>query len=124
MATIAYAYQNIDGKSAVGRLALWDGLVTGSLVADPVPTAGEGDICVQVTGTPDGSTVTLRGSNKASPAVATAADWFTLTQPDGTDAAFTAAGGCQIVERPLWIAPIMSTPGASSDMDVHLYLSR
>ena len=70
---------------------------------------GYSDKTVQVTGT--FGSVTIRGSNKANPNDATSGDWFTLSDPQGNDLTFTAAGGSLIAENPLWISPI--TTGGS-----------
>lgn len=64
------------------------------------------DKTVQFTGT--FGSVTLRGSNLANPLDATATDWFTLSDPQGVDLTFTAAGGATVAENPLWISPISS----------------
>jgi hypothetical protein len=75
----------------------------------PVNLSAFPDKTYQVTAT--FGSITIRGSNKAAPDDAVAADWFTLHDPQGNDLTLTAAGGKLIAENPLWISPI--TTGGS-----------
>lgn len=84
---------------------------TGTAVKIP----GAADKTVTVTGTFGGATVTLQGSNDNT-------NWFTLTDPQGNDIAFTAAGMEIIMENPLWIRAI-TVGGSGTDVDV-LVLAR
>jgi len=59
------------------------------------------DLYVQATGTFDSGTVTLQGSNDGT-------NWVSLVDPQGNAIAFTAAGGEQLLETPVWIRPIIS----------------
>lgn len=79
-------------------------------VRSPVEFANYPDKTVHVTGT--FGSVTLRGSNLANPSDATAGDWFTLSDPQGSPLTFTAADGAVIAENPRWISPI--TTGGSA----------
>lgn len=124
MAEIPLVLQNLSGINSVGRLALWETVTAANATGQPFSTGDQGDICVQITGTIDSATITLRGSNLPAPNSATAAHWFPLTQPDGTDAALTAVGGVQIVERPLWVSPSSASGGGSSDIDIYLFSTR
>lgn len=105
MASVA-AVQNGDVISGVKSVS-WS-LGAGD-TGKPVLFAQFPDRTVQITGT--FGSVTLRGSNKASPSDATAGDWFNLTDPQGNAITLTAAGGELIAENPLWISPI--TTGGS-----------
>jgi len=124
MATVNHVNLNLNGISAVGRVTSWTPITAANATGSPMSPAGEGDLCVQVTGTFNGATIALRGSNLTAPNDATAADWFQLTRADGTAASQTAAGGYHITERPLWISPISSGGGGSSSLTINLYSSR
>lgn len=65
------------------------------------------DRTVQVSGTFGSATVILQGSNDGS-------TWFPLTKPGATAISFTAAGGCAIVETPLYLRPSSSGGTASA----------
>lgn len=114
MASVAPTYdpamKALTGMKYVWSLAAGDtgAIGSGNLVSYP-------DKTVQVTGT--FGSVTLRGSNKANPNDATAADWFTLSDPQGNDLTFTAAGGAIIAENPLWISPI-TTGGSGYEITI------
>ena len=74
--------------------------------------------CIQVLGT-FGGTVTLQGSNDGGVTA------FTLHQAhDGEDAAFTAAGGCELMELPEQIRPIAGSGVADVDVYVRLRADR
>ena len=86
-----------------------------------VPIPGAADKSVHVTGTFDGTSVTLEGSNVPTPSAD--ADWFTLTDPQGDALTFAAAGGNIVIENTLWIRPHGSGGGGSTDVTVRV-LSR
>jgi hypothetical protein len=67
------------------------------------------DKTLQVTGT--FGSATLRGSNLDLPSDVTAADWGTLSDPQGVDLTFTAGSVAVIAENTLWVSPI--TTGGS-----------
>ncbi len=96
----------------------WEALVTGSLDGDAFVNPNFKDICVQVKGTFDSATVTLQGTNDT-----TSETWFTLTNAAETAVAFTSAGGMQIHETPYKIRPLVSSVGASTDLDVTIVTS-
>ncbi len=104
---------------------LWETLVTGSLDGDAFVNPNFKDICVQVKGTFDTATVTIQGTNDT--AAAGGETWFTLTDGAGIAAgnnlAFTAAGAKRVYEIPYKIRPLVSSVGASTDLDVTLIAS-
>ncbi len=121
MATIAHSELNLSGVSAVAKASQWEALAAASLVGDGVDVAhAELSVTVQAFGTWGGATLTLRGSNKANPAPATAGDWFTLKNALGTAATMTADGGLSLSDLPLWVSPILSGGGGTEDIDVIL----
>ena len=78
---------------------------------------------VQVLGTfedasspPEGSTLTMQGSNDGS-------TWATLHADDGGDIAFTAAGIEVIAELPRYIRP-SHNKASGGDVDVYLFMRK
>lgn len=111
MATVNPTSNNSANNAIIHRWSITTGGDTGA----PVTMHEFPDKTVQVTGT--FGSVTLRGSNKAAPSDATAADWFNLHDPQGNVLTFTAAGGALIAENPLWISPI-TTGGSAYDISI------
>ena len=76
------------------------------------------ECCVQATGTFGGATVTWQGSNDN-------VNWFTCTNAaGGTAATLTAAGGMQIIERPVYMRPNLTTVGSGATISVTAFLRR
>ncbi len=123
MATISNVTTEIVNTKQNGITVhcLWETLVTGSLDGDAFVNPNFKDLCVQVKGTPDSSTITMQGTNDTG--AAGTETWFTLTDVLGASIAFTAAGGMQIHERPYKIRPLVSSVGASTDWDVTIIAS-
>ena len=77
------------------------------------------DKTVQVYGTlSTGGSITLRGSNKENPDETVAADWFNLNDPTQTALTFTALGGKQVLENPMWLSPICSAGDGSTSLNM------
>ncbi len=115
MATIAAVRtDNSDGT----HRHLWETLTSTNLDGAAISIPGAADRTVQIMGVFDTCTVVLQGSLEATPTV-----WFTLTDPQGTPISKTAAAGEAILENVTWIRPLVSSAGASTDIDVIL-LSR
>ena len=76
------------------------------------------DKSVQVLGTFDGATLTMRGSNVPTPAVA--GDWFTIRRTDGTALTFTAADGFTVLDNVMHISPLESGGTSNTSITVHL----
>ena len=74
-------------------------------VGDILEIPGASDKTVQVDGTFSSVTVVLQGSNDGI-------SWFTLTDPQGNNISFTAAGMETVMENPRFVRP--STSGGSS----------
>ena len=111
MATISFVHTEHPGNS---HLHVWEALVTGSLDGESISIPGASDRCVQVIGTFDTATLTMQGSNDG-------VTWASLTDFQDADIAFTAAGMKIIAEAPLYIRPLVSSVGASTDLDVYLF---
>lgn len=118
MATVQ-AVVSDEGTSRDGsvKLVLWEALTGTNLDGSPLKFPEWADRTVQMVGNFDTCTVTMQGSNDGS-------TWFTLTDPLGNNVALTAAGGKTILEQPLWVRPLLSSAGGSSDVDVYLLIRR
>lgn len=91
---------------------------------------GSGDTClgasdrnlsyktVNVTGVFESSTVTIQGSNATDRATAT--DWVTLNDINGSALTFTADRMETIAENPMWIRPVAS--GATGGTNVRVVM--
>lgn len=78
------------------------------------------DICVSFYGGATWGTATgaVEGSNDGS-------NWLPLNKADGATAASTSADKMmQIIERPLFIRPRLTTPGTAASVAVHFTLRR
>src|SRR3989304_10340052 len=72
--------------------------------SDPIQLPHFPDKCVQLTGTIGAAgSITIQGSNELVPT-----NWFTLHKPDMTNLIFSAVGGFQILENPLWIRGLVT----------------
>ena len=112
MATIAVAKVSAQDPDLA---YLWAALVTGSLDGAAIEIPGRADMSVQVVGTFDTATLTMQGSNDGT-------NWAPLTDPQGNAIAMTVAGIEQILEKTRYIRPLVSSVGATTDLDVHLYV--
>ncbi len=72
---------------------------------------------VHVTGTFDGATVTIRGSNMIDDPT-----WVTLNDNGGSALTFTSAAVKTIRENTYWISPILTGGGAATDLEVYLLM--
>lgn len=102
------------GRSAY--LTVWTGLSENDRNGDPETLVQAADRSVQVTGTFGGATVVIEGSNVPNP---TTNDWFTLTDPLGSNVSFTGAGGMQIIENTVAVRPRVSG-GTGTNVNVYL----
>lgn len=117
--TIAYT-QADTGDGYSGAIAFTWVLLTAN--ADGKPLGAEisqhTDLCWTATGTFGGATASLEGSNDGS-------NWFPLTNASGGSAAtFTAAGGKQTVEKPIYVRPNLSAVGVGATVTVILFARR
>jgi hypothetical protein len=123
VATVEHSLPLLSGISTLAKAFLWTPLTSANAVGDRVNvSAAAVSITAQVIGTPDGATLTIRGSNKVDPDVTVAADWFTLKDVAGDAAALTAAGGLSMSDLPLWISPLSSGGGGAQSLALHLVI--
>lgn len=73
---------------------------------------------VRMSGTWNGATVTLYGSNLANPDETVAGNWFILKDTAGNNIALTADGDVQCEEACRWIVPMHAGGGVTQDVDV------
>ncbi len=121
MATITNVTTEIANSrhNGISLHCIWEALVTGSLDGDAFVNPNFKDVCVQVKGTPDTAILTMQGTNDTTSEI-----WFTLTDLAGNDVVFNnVVGGMQIAETPYKIRPLVSSVGASTDLDVTIIAS-
>lgn len=94
--------------------AYWANLTTDDTGA-PIEMAAFADRSIQMTGTFDGATVAMQGSNDGG------TTWVTLKDPFGNDLTFTAAGLRTIVDLAYHVRPAVTVNGAGG-CDVNAYL--
>lgn len=128
MATIAVAKQNVTPRAIT---YLWEALIATSLdgAAIDLAAVGDAELTVQVVGTFDSATLTWQGSIDGS-------TWFTLNQKrfsavdqitgavTWVTAAFSAAGGGSVLERPRYIRPLVAGGSGSEDLDAYLHIAK
>ena len=112
MATIAHT---IDDALRFVERVIWTPLATGD-AGQKVGLPLNSDKTVQAIGTFSASVVTMQGSNNG-------ADWFTLNDALGNTLVFTAPGGAQCLENPIWIRPNV-TAGAAAALTVIIAASK
>ena len=114
MATIAVA--KVSGADKVhARTYLWETLVTGSLDGESIELPDHADKSVQVVGTFNTATIALQGSNDGT-------NWVSLSDPQGNAIEMTSAGLKQILENTRFVRPLVTSVGASTDVDVFLHV--
>lgn len=95
-------------------------LTTADHTGSGIPFPEWADVCASFYGggTWGGATGAIEGSNDGS-------NWMPLNKADGATAASTPADKMmQIIERPMFIRPRLTTPGTAASVVVHLTLRR
>jgi hypothetical protein len=117
MATITPTYAQVGQGDGSYALFTWV-LLTASPDGSPLEMLDKSECCIQSTGTYGGATLSWQGSNDGT-------NWFTCTNVAGATAAtMTAAGGMQIIERPLYMRPNLTAVGAGATITVTAMLRR
>ena len=111
MATIPFQHLRTNQDGVVAHI-LWETLTATNADGSPFFGAHRPDKTVSVQGT-FGGTVTLQGSNEATPVT-----WFTLNDTTGAALTFTTARLALVAENPLWIRPLAGA--GVGDVDVYL----
>ncbi len=111
MATIDWAFDEIDGNGDL----LWEAVTCGD-TGQAFELKNYVDNTVQITGTFNSETLTMQGSNDNT-------NWFTLTDNNGLDLAYTAAGGGLASEAPRYIRTSFSG-STGGDLDVRVTLRK
>jgi hypothetical protein len=119
MATIVPAFSRPPGETEESILVTWTSLLTASADGGKVAKTQHADLCWQAVGANwGGATLTLQGSNDGT-------NWFSLTNAAGGAAAtFTADGGKQTIERPVYVRPNLTTGGTAADVTVTLHMRK
>ena|SRR3990167_7608547 len=95
-------------------LVTWVALAIGD-TGEPVSLLDYPDKTVTVEGTIGGGTLTMQGSNDGT-------NYYSLTDPQGSAIALTAAGIKLITENPVWIRP--SASGGAPTFQVRILCRR
>lgn len=95
-------------------MVFWDGLVKGD-TGSPLEMPARADRSVQIIGTFDSATVTLKGSNDGT-------NYVTLDDNEGTAISLTSAGLVGVRDPVRYIRPEVSGSGGSADIDVYLLI--
>ena len=112
MATISYTSNHPAMFTSPGVNGFkWEALTSTNLDGAPVDLSRRTDRTVQVIGTFDGATVTIQGSLDG-------VNWSTLNDLQGSALTFTSARLEGVSEITTYIRPLVSSAGASTDLDV------
>lgn len=99
-------------KDVTLRRVTWTPLTSTNVSGQPIDMGHWVDRCIQISGTFDGATCKIQGSNDGT-------NWFTLTDPLGSDISIsTNAAMKQVTEGPLWMRPLVSGAGALTSLTV------
>ncbi len=112
MAAVALVETPIGGPDNLTKQVFWETLTNVNTEGAPYKRTGHADRSVQVSGTFNGATCSIVGSNDGT-------TYFNLTDPQGNAITFTSADRMeQIMEVCLYIKPLLTGAGASTDLDV------
>jgi hypothetical protein len=113
---LAITNTNIGSGDGSARLVTYDNLDELDTTPGPIALPEWADRSVQVTGTFNGGTLVVEGSNDGT-------NWYTLNDPQGNALSFTTAKIEQILEAVAFMRPRVSA-GAGVDLDVTFFLRR
>lgn len=102
-------------KDESAYLVTWEALTNVETSGTAVQGYGYADRSIQVVGTFNGATVTIQGSNDGT-------NWVSMTDVLGNAISMTTAGLKQIVEITRYIRPSVTSAGASTDVDVLMFM--
>lgn len=112
MATITAVEQSLTGISTIAKKWLWEQLTTANTDGNAVNvSAAAVSITVQVIGTFGATSVGIQGSNDGT-------NWFVCKDQTGTAIAITSAGGVSLSDLPLYVRPLLTGGGGTTDIDV------
>lgn len=115
MATVTVAVEKVLHGEAM--LYTWTPLTSANADGSAITAHEYGDRTVQITGTFDGATVTLQGSNDGT-------NWVALTDPQGNGIAKTAAALESVMETPRFTRVITTGGAGSQSITVTLFCRR
>lgn len=113
MATIPAVKKDV-GPSGDGStiLVTWS-TVTEADECAPVSMPAHADKSILAFGTWDGANVAVHGSNDGT-------NYAPLADPGGTVIDITQDGAKQVVENTVWVKPVVTTGGATQDLDISM----
>lgn len=111
----------VNGLPKGTMKVFWEALTSTNTQGVGAKISHYGDKNVQLTGTFTTTTIVIEGSNDSTNGVD--GTWYQLVDPQGNALSFTAAGGEQLLENPLWIRPRASASGGATDVDVTVIAS-
>jgi hypothetical protein len=118
MATITPTFSKIRGPAGGidAVVATWTGFAASADVGVAIQRPDLVDRSVAVTGTFNGGTLVVEGSNDGT-------NFFTLTNPAGSSLSFTAAGLMQVTEAVAYVRP-RATAGSGMTLAVNMTMRR
>lgn len=109
-----------------GPTSLLDGWVftgAGTAAGSPIYGSSLGDRCISVSGTLDGTTITIEGTNDGDDVASPT--WFTLGDPFGNPLTFANVSGMrQVLETPYKTRASCSGAGANTNAKVTIHARR
>lgn len=115
MATVNATSENVLSGEAL--MFTWTPLTNANVDGSAITGHEYGDRTVQVTGTFNGATAVMQGSNDGS-------TWASMTDPQGNALSFAAAGLEQVMETPRYTRVLTSGGGGSQSLTVTLFCRR
>ena len=126
MATITASIERIESfGDGDCHVITWAALTTTNNYGSPIEMPGSADRSVQLLGAlGTGGAVTMYGSNKASPDLATDTDWAILNDPQGNTLAMSTLKIETILEVTRWIRPKITAGDGATSLTIALLLRR
>ena len=96
----------------------WTPLTSANASGEAVEMGGFSDRSIQISGTFNGATVVLQGSNDGT-------NYHTLTDPQGNAISFTSADRIeQIMELTRYVKPVSTGGGGSQSLTVTIFMKK
>jgi hypothetical protein len=102
--------------STYGQWWQWLSLTQTNLSGNTIPAFfAKTSLTILINGTWNGATATIQGSFNGT-------DYFPLNKTSGTVASLTADGIFSLADLPLYIMPLLSSAGASTNLNVNVFM--
>lgn len=115
MANTGVTVTGVPGFPGQKILASWT--FAGNFTGTAFEVPGMSDRCVQMKGTWDSASISLKGSNDGT-------NFEILRDPAGNSLTFTADGLKQVLENPRYLSPVSSSAGANANVTVTVFSVR